>query len=611
MAIVQYFVGRIPKDENVGIVFPIIFSDSLISLNPDNKTPHVVNSGILGNATFALNSVFSAVGDVVSEMVLGAITGPFSYGYRNANTDINYIQEKEGNEDYVSFFPNLKKLDGLKFTDANPVYTTTGEETPINILAGILYGSNANGFKSSYDTQNYTHITFPYCMFSFGYNLFSYSTPRAYIDIYIPLLAENLLNDDKTLKEYSDSYNHLFHILIPCDKINGKWKVEIISFPANSYYTDPLYGDKIQGMTTTQGSLRYKYFLKYPLSGPPVPIDPYSPGGTSGTGGGGGTYSTDSDAIPIPSLPSLDAVKAGFISLYSPTLSQLNNLASYMWGDSFDVNTFKKIFADPMDAIIGLSIVPGSVPTAGTDSIKIGFIDTGVSMNKAATQYASLDCGTLDIQNFFGSFLDYSPYTKFSIFLPYIGTRQLDTDDIMGKQLHLVYNIDYLTGTLCAMLEVSGAVLYEFSGSCAASIPLTGQNFTQMIVSGIQLATSITAGVATAGATTAANVASAAGMVGSTAGTVAGMKPSIQKTGAVSGAAGMLGVQIPYLIWEIPKQALPENFNTFYGYPSNITKVLKDCNGYTEVDDIHIYNIYATDAELREIESLLKGGVII
>ena len=88
------------------------------------------------------------------------------------------------------------------------------------------------------------------------------------------------------------------------------------------------------------------------------------------------------------------------------------------------------------------------------------------------------------------------------------------------------------------------------------------------------------------------------------------MKPNFEKSGSMGGMGGMLAVQTPYLILTRPKQALPERQNTFTGYPSFITMSLKDCTGYTEIDSIHLENIPATESELSEIESLLKGGVI-
>ena len=88
------------------------------------------------------------------------------------------------------------------------------------------------------------------------------------------------------------------------------------------------------------------------------------------------------------------------------------------------------------------------------------------------------------------------------------------------------------------------------------------------------------------------------------------MKPSVEKSGSMGGTGGMLGVQTPYLILTRPRQALPSDQNTFTGYPAFITERLEDLTGYTEIDTIHLENVPATESELSEIESLLKGGVI-
>lgn len=88
----------------------------------------------------------------------------------------------------------------------------------------------------------------------------------------------------------------------------------------------------------------------------PLPDDdPYEPGGEAGEDGAGGDFDDTSEPIDIPSLPSLSAADTGFITLFNPSLAQLQQLAAYMWTGAFDVNAFKKIFADPMDCILGLS----------------------------------------------------------------------------------------------------------------------------------------------------------------------------------------------------------------------------------------------------------------
>ena len=328
------------------------------------------------------------------------------------------------------------------------------------------------------------------------------------------------------------------------------------------------------------------------------------PGQESGTGGGTGNFDNTGDDIDIPSLPTLTAVNTGFITLFNPTLAELKNLSSYMWSDVFDPATFRKLFANPMDAILGLSIVPVSVPESGTAEVKVGNISTGISMLMTTTQFVEVDCGSINLSEYWGSFLDYDPYTKIELYLPYIGTHPISVDDVMGKTIQIKYHVDIISGACCAYVKCGNSVLYSFVGQCSISIPITSGDWTNVINGVLNISGAIGTMVATGGAT----APMAVGQIASTA--VNTMKPSIEKSGSISGVGGMLGIQKPYIILTRPRQALPKNMNTFTGYPSFVTTKLSDLTGYTEIDSIHLENIDATESELNEIENLLKSGVI-
>lgn len=371
----------------------------------------------------------------------------------------------------------------------------------------------------------------------------------------------------------------------------------------NSGYPVPelSINEGIKILNSTDDGWKYAWLMVY--GGYEDEKDPY--GGGSGTGGGTGDLDGTGDLISIPRLPTLSAVDTGFITLFNPTISQLSALSSYMWSNpAFDIEAWKKIFADPMQAILGLSIVPVIVPNGGEKDVTVGNISTGVKMTVAASQYVEVDCGTLNVNEYWGAYLDYDPYTKAEIYLPYIGIHPLSTDDIMNKSVHVVYHVDILSGACCAYVQCGETVLYSFIGQCASSIPITGDNWTNVINGAISIAGAVGTMVATGGA-------SAPMAIGQIASTVVNqMKPSVEKSGAMSGTGGMLGVQTPYIILTRPRQAVPNNQNTFIGYPSFITEKLSELKGYTEIDSIHLENVPATEPELSEIESLLKSGVI-
>lgn len=332
--------------------------------------------------------------------------------------------------------------------------------------------------------------------------------------------------------------------------------------------------------------------------------DPYEEGGESNTGGGEGDLDNTSDDIEIPDLPQDSASDSRFITLFNPSLAELQSLASYMWSTSFDLDTFKKLFANPMDCILGLSIVPVEVPNGGSRVVTVGNISTGVSMNTAASQYVEVDCGTLNVNEYWGAYLDYEPYTKAEIYLPYIGTHAISVDDIMNKSVHVVYHVDILSGACAAYVEVDGTVLYQFIGQCASSIPVTGRDWTNMINGVLSIAGAIGSMVATGGA----SAPMATGVIASTA--VNMMKPNIEKSGAMSGTGGLMAVQTPYIILTRPRQAIPAHQNTYMGYPAFITVSMDDLEGYTEVEHVHLEGMSATANEVAEIESILLKGVV-
>lgn len=335
--------------------------------------------------------------------------------------------------------------------------------------------------------------------------------------------------------------------------------------------------------------------------------DPYEYGGDSGISEMTGDFDANSDPIDFPDLPLISVVDTGFVSIYNPNLAQLKSLANYMWDNNlFDVATWQKIFANPMDGILALAIVPVNVPDGNVVTVTVGNISTNVQMTKAAQQYVELDCGTLNVNEYWSAYLDYEPHTKCEIYLPYCGTHQLSVDDIMNKPVHVKYHIDILSGGCVAYVKCGESVLYEFSGQCATMIPISAQEYGNVISSVMSVAVSVGSMVASGGATAPLAVPALANTALN-----GGLKPNIEKSGSVSGVAGLLAIQKPYLILTRPRQAHPEKQSHYTGYPSFITEKLSSLSGYTEIEKIHLENVPATDLELSEIESLLKGGVIL
>lgn len=284
-------------------------------------------------------------------------------------------------------------------------------------------------------------------------------------------------------------------------------------------------------------------------------------------------------------------------SIYNPTLEQVNQFGSWLWSSNF-VEQLKKLFNDPMQAIIGLHKVYSPVQTSGQGTIKCGYLDSSVPSKLVSEQYVTVDCGSVDLQEYFGNVFDYPPYTDISIYLPFIGIRQLDPSDVMRSTISVKYHIDVLTGACLAEVNVQrdavGGTLYTFSGDAAVRYPVSSGSYMGIVSGLIGVATSMVSG----------------NLLPALSG-VTRLHTNVDHSGSFTGNAGAMASKIPYLIISRPQTAMADKFETLSGYPSNTFTPLSACKGFTQVKYCHVENLNATDSEKQEIEQLLKEGVIL
>lgn len=336
---------------------------------------------------------------------------------------------------------------------------------------------------------------------------------------------------------------------------------------------------------------------------------------------GVGDLDASSDNIELPDLPTLSAIDTRMLRVYRMTSENLSNFNKFLWSDLFDVNTFKKLFTDPMQAVLNLNISPINVDVLGPSEIKLGNINTGVQGEMCQQQYQRIDFGTIRLNEYWASFADYSPYTRLSIYLPYVGVQSLSIDDVMNGTMQLVGYCDVLTGSILYVLKSNqvnraghshNSVLYSWGGNCQYQIPLTANNMSSVISSITGTVGSVAGAIGATVATGGLTAPIAVGAIGSAVTNTLNAKTQIQRGGGVGGATGMFGVQRPYLILERPEQRTIQDFGGQIGNPADVTDYLGNFSGFVKVKAVHVENVTgATEAEQTEIERLLKDGVIL
>lgn len=346
-----------------------------------------------------------------------------------------------------------------------------------------------------------------------------------------------------------------------------------------------------------------------------------------------GGYENDSDVGSIPSLPNQSALSSGMVRMFQMSTAQLNAFANFLWNDSLAdwdkfVNTLKQWFNNPLDSIISLSISPVDIfhnYTDNTDSepmereIKLGGFGTGVNGYQCSTNYKQISLGKMSLKPYYNSFLDCNPHTKFSLYLPYIGFKDLDSDVLFSTKassLEIVYSIDVMTGVCVANIliekESNGThlkhVLYSFTGNMNTTIPITSANMKDFISATIG---AVASGVAIAGSGGSLTPVVAGAMITEQAMNIASQKSNVAHSGGMSLEAGIFGIQYAYLIVTRPREARPKGYETLNGIPAEIGGTLGSFAGYTQVNSVNVSIEGATDEEKNEIERLLKEGIII
>lgn len=312
----------------------------------------------------------------------------------------------------------------------------------------------------------------------------------------------------------------------------------------------------------------------------------------------------DSGETPDPTIM-IGVTASGMCSVYNPTKEQLKNFSAWLWSPNF-LDNFLKIFQNPMDAIIGLHIMYATPITGTPANIVCGYLDSGVSSKVVTQQFSEIDCGHVEIPEYYGNAIDYEPYTQVHVYLPFVGIVSLKPNDVIGKELYIKYGVDAMTGTCLAVLTTkkgnSEIACYNFPGNCACQIPISGGSYAQVISGLASMAVGVAAGAATA------NPLAIAG------GVMAGVMSShldVAHGGTIGANAGAMGVRKPYVIITRKSGYEAVGYNQFYGYPANKTVALSSCKGYTRVKSVHVEIPTATANEKSEIETLLKQGVII
>lgn len=329
--------------------------------------------------------------------------------------------------------------------------------------------------------------------------------------------------------------------------------------------------------------------------------------------------------------------KTGFTDYYTMTRTQVASLCSFLQTASF-IDNIQLLFETPAENIISLRCYPFDVKnamgnTTADGDIYISVVNTGVKGNLVgAFSMPIFDLGTVTIPKYFHSFLDYSPYTKIEMYLPYIGFINLDVNEVMGQTINIEYVVDIFSGKCTAFISrgtgEDKTIIMEADGTIGIDVQIGGGQGAEIARNMLKLGIGATAGAVSLGASAVsagmAKTAKTAGTIASISGSSAGYLANttinaiqagqvhISKGGATQSGVNFFAPQNCYLVITRPSPVYPSGYNHTVGKPSGVYATLGDLTGFTVVDSIHVEGLStATSDEVTEVERLLKQGVIL
>jgi hypothetical protein len=196
----------------------------------------------------------------------------------------------------------------------------------------------------------------------------------------------------------------------------------------------------------------------------------------------------DFDPTP-PETPTFTVNQLTNYNWYWLTVPEWSAFISWFWNDIGDYSDFDDIIAkvkglynDVASAVIMCRYYPVDISWIGglgtQSNIKLGMIEKAGAVDtiSQATALHAVDIGHVHIGAKYKSFMDMSPYSQLSLYLPWHGFIDLDMNLFNGHEVYVKALYDYLSGTIQYYIYYDNELLVNtILCKMAMDIPITLQ----------------------------------------------------------------------------------------------------------------------------------------
>lgn len=260
---------------------------------------------------------------------------------------------------------------------------------------------------------------------------------------------------------------------------------------------------------------------------------------------------------------------------------------------------------------------------------------------KQIQQYTQWKFSPIPIPVYFGSFLDFSPFTEICVELPFAQAVSIPPELVVGKSIEIALRCDVMSDSAFYIITNGDRLIAEVPANIFVQIPFSSSEYTKSGVEGVTDAI-LSVGNAATGAIGAASGVTSRGFnwinpergeyeqtysrengdmsgtpglvssiasVGSNITTMQTNRNITQITrGGGPGAIGAMGTKTPIVKISRPYVTIPPRYYELNGCPSGFVKKVGECAGYLEVGQIY-GSIPCSTEEYNLIVNQLKGGI--
>ena len=381
----------------------------------------------------------------------------------------------------------------------------------------------------------------------------------------------------------------------------------------------------------------------------------------------GGTDARNNNSSPMKSLGSDDLHGAGIVysgygsdglHMYEIDGSNWAKLTSKLWLKSWSeaIKNWWYNAGNLADCIvsacmIGLPLKEASLhrETGQAVSLIIGNMRPGgteaIACYNLLTRFAETETYTVDIERYSETYLDFDPYTKIELHLPYCGVLRLSADDVVGGKVEVKYIVDLVDGSCCAIVTTTdrfgSTKTVPVGGQAGIAVELVAkernistlanklsasigasQALTNSVGSGAQaLLKGNLGGVSNAAMSTAYSAPGYFGSMASLAKEFNHPSGKVEVLGSTGGSTSIMGDRLLYVAVYNPQDITGlegsdvnqiDQFGNKVGYPAASFDTIANFTGEYIEAVINPNNIQtATAAEKAAIQAMIQEGVYV